>query len=155
MKIVRLASAIAVALVATTGAANAATIGNCNGAMGMRYTASILDNSQTSSTVFAAIPEGTVNFTQGHLGCVIVTFTAQVNSGSNRLGLRAFLDNTTVGTPFEVVLTMSIASTETRTTVFVFSDVPAGAHTLKMQFSSPDTGAVTVMRHVTMVQYTK
>lgn len=136
-------------------AATAAVLGNCNAAMAMRYTSSILDNSQTASLVFSAIPEGTVNFMQGHTGCVVVTFTAQINSGSNRLGLRAYLDNTTVGHPFEVVLAESISATETRTVVFVFSDVAAGAHTLKMQFSSPDAATVTVMRHVTMVQYTK
>jgi hypothetical protein len=156
MKTLALTSLLAaVALLTGTAAATAAAMGgNCAPATGMVFRASSIDNSQTNSATYATIPESIIGFTSATAGCVIVTFTTQMNSGSNRVMVRAYLDHA-VGLPSEMQFNESISQTETRSATFIFPSVAAGAHTLRMQFATPDASNITIMRHSTIVHYMK
>lgn len=113
------------------------------------------NNKQTNSTTYVNMLDGAVPFTTGQKGCVIVTFTTQMNSGTYRAMVRARLDNMTDGMPGEYRLAEAVNEVETRTATFVFANVPAGAHTLRMQFASPDAENIFFNGHLILVQYRK
>jgi len=113
------------------------------------------NNKQTDSVTYVNMLDGAVPFTTGQKGCVIVVFSAQMNSGTYRAMVRARLDNTTNGQPAEYRMAEAVNEVETRTATFVFPNVPAGAHTLRMQFASPDNENIFFNQHLILVHYLK
>lgn len=114
----------------------------------------------TTSTTFTLIPEASVGFIQRGTGpsCVVVEFSAVVFApGSNRMNIRALLDDTTTAQPGEITFaTNDNAATQqgqARTFTFVLPLIEPGKHALRMQYRSFNGGAVKMGRHSTIVHY--
>ncbi len=144
--------------VLTTANAPAAIVTSSCSPTKVRYMASDLDASSTTSVQFVQVPEAVVSFTQGGTGasCVLVRFSAQVfvASGAGSTGIfRAFLDNTKAALPESVQFTGNSTSNEARSFEFIFPLVAPGNHVVRMQFRSNTGTNVFVERHNTIVQH--
>jgi hypothetical protein len=113
----------------------------------------------TSSTSFTTIPQMAHTFTTAASGCVIVHFAAETFAPRGRvLDIRARLDNTTTATPSDVQLSGDDDEDEdgrwarSHAHIFVFPSVPAGTHTLRMEWRSSG-GAVTIHRRTMLMQH--
>lgn len=128
----------------------------------VKYSASPMDSGDkvTTSKTFVNVPEASVNIVQGgsHASCIIVEFSALVFApGSNRMSIRALLNNTTTAQPGEMVIaTNDNAATQqghARAVNFIFPLIEPGSHVLRMQYRSINGGGVRMGRHSTIVHY--
>ena len=125
----------------------------------VNYSASSIDGSSNNSTTYANIPEASVTFSIGAgnaPSCVIVRFSAVTRAnGTSNLELRALLNNTPNALPVNVTYATGAATAETHLFEFIFHNVVAGSHTVKMQFrkGSSAGGSVFVDRHNLVVQH--
>lgn len=141
---------------AITCMGNAQTIGTCEPTK-VKFSASALDGSNTTSTTFINLPEATINFSQGgsKASCVMVVFTGMVAVGNNgQLFVRATLDQDIVGLPnlFQIIA-LSNNFSHTHTATFIFPSVAPGPHKLRVEFSSGNGQSVGIGRHNTVVHY--
>jgi hypothetical protein len=137
--------------------APAATSGLCKPVQ-VRFIASSLADSPTSSTSFINIPETTISFTQGGAAasCVLVRFSASTfgANGIDVIDVRAFLDNATAALPASIgVRGESDVTGYPRSFEFVFPSVAPGSHVLRMQFKSEKGNPVHVKAHNTVIQF--
>jgi hypothetical protein len=142
--------------VLTPAAAPAAPVNFACSPTKVKGSASALDGSLRTSTVFSNIPEAAVAFTQEAAGgCVIVRFSAWTFvPGNDGVRVRAFLDNATAALPFEVQYSGADGDAgRTHSFEFVFPHVAAGNHVVRMQFRSALGTSVYVNRHTTVVQF--
>jgi hypothetical protein len=151
--VVLLASALL--LLATVLPAGAATVGgNCVTTATKFRTSNA--NAGTTSTAFSTIPQSGVNFAQGGAGagCIIVTFTSIITTASTWMYVKPTLDGNDPVDPGSGV--WRVTSQESRTAVFVFTNVTPGAHTIVMKFRSNNGGSnVTVYNRIVTVTYRK
>ena len=80
----------------------------------------------------------TINVGGSAPSCVIVDFSAQASIFPGNMFVRAILDNTDVSVDGKIILTQT-GQTGTYGYNFLFTDVPLGSHTVKMQvWVTPD-----------------
>jgi len=142
--------AAAVGTLLACGSADAATIGNCV-PTGTKYSGDTTTRSVASMT-YKNIPGSVVNFTQATAGCVIVTFSTRVGGDTGIFKLRPVLTGEP-DVPFPAEMMLRFPSTSSVTAVFVFHNVAAGAHSLRMQWSTD--AMIETSDTLTMVQYVK
>jgi hypothetical protein len=115
------------------------------------------DQNSTSSTTFVDIPGAVVPINVSSKGgpkCVSVIFTAMAFASGGELELvRALLDGA-AGNPADTQFEgdSGIWATSQAMT-FVFPNVPAGAHTVRMQFRSNGGGSVFIHRGTVLVLF--
>lgn len=114
----------------------------------------------TTSTTFINVSETVLNFTQGGASpsCIVVEFSALAFApGSNKMSVRALLNNTTTAEPGPMIFATNDnaagGQAQARAVNFVFPLISPGAQTLQMQFRSVNGGAVRIGRHSTIVRY--
>jgi hypothetical protein len=110
----------------------------------------------TSSTAFVNIPQAVLDITVGAGAptCVIVVFTAQTQTTANEnMGIRARIPGVGTGAPAEVFFGPGTGAVELRTAQFVFEGVPAGDHTVRMQFRSAIAGTTVTIGRPTVVAH--
>ena len=132
------------------GGADAATIGNCV-PTATKYAGDTTPRSVATMT-YQNIPGPTVNFNQAIAGCVIVTFSTAVGGDTGTFDIRPVL----AGEPnvaFPAEMSLRFPSTSSVTAVFVFHNVAAGTHSLKMQWST--NAMIDTNDTLTMIQYIK
>ena len=142
--------AAAVGTFLACGGADAATIGNCV-PTGTKYVGETASRSVATMT-YTNIPGTTVNFTQATAGCAIVTFPMQVGGDTGTFNIRPVL----TGEPnvaFPAEMLFRFPNTSSLTAVLVFHNVAAGAHSLRMQWSTD--ARIDTSDTLTMVQYVK
>jgi hypothetical protein len=120
----------------------------------------VTDNApfSTTSTTFVDMPEMSVTFTipvGTPRSCVRVEFSAYTYApGTELMDIRTVLDGTTVGAPGEIQFEGSSATWATsRAFNFLFTDVKAGTHTIKMQWYSFFGGDVFVHKRSMFVHH--
>jgi hypothetical protein len=142
--------AAAVGTFLACGSADAATIGNCV-PTGTKYIGDTTSRSIGTMT-YANIPGTVINFTQATAGCVIVTFSTQLGGDTGTFNIRPVLTGEpNVAFPAEMLL--RFPNTSSLTAVFVFHNVAAGAHALRMQWSTD--AMIDTSDTLTMIQYIK
>ena len=101
---------------------------------------------------FQNVPGASVSFTQAVRGCVIVLFSAESFAGvGESLMLRPILPGAGASSPATLMFAANDPNLyTTRSAVFVFQNVAAGAHTLRMQARSAG-GTQTELRGYTLV----
>jgi len=113
-------------------------------------------NAGTTSTAFSNVPQTGISFVQGGAGpgCVIVTFTSVITTASTWMHVKPTLDGNNPVDRGSGVWRVSVQ--ESRTAVFVFTNVAPGAHTIVMRFRSNNGGSnVTVYNRIVTVSYRK
>ena len=112
---------------------------------------------KTASDSFKTISATTVNFTQTtDGGCVIVRFSCQTFSMNNEVIIRPLMDNGILAAPTEVTYSGKDSGDTARAYAFdfVFENVPAGSHSIKMQVRGSGTGFdVFLTDHSMIVHY--
>jgi hypothetical protein len=137
--------------------------GLCKGITNFSFATGETLAQSTTSTAFVDIPDMTVAFTIGGSGqknCVKVEFSAFTFAALNRLlYVRALLDGATVASPSEVQFSGDDDEdadgnwARSHAFNFEFKDIPAGPHTIKIQFRSFDGGTVFVHRRSVFVHH--
>lgn len=100
----------------------------------------------TSSTAFSDVSGSTVSFNTGGSSnsCVLVNFSAQAFAPADRgqiLHLQAIRDGNITSVDGSIQLAAENASfSDAHAYNFLFTDVPPGAHTIKMQYRSQVSG---------------
>ena len=110
----------------------------------------------TTSQTFVDVPGASVNFNSDVPGtCAIVQVTMQLRAADPRIArIRVIVDDgTTTIAPSPASLYTSQHRFDERTVRFVLRNIPAGVHTLKVQFSSINGGAVSLSKVITTVHY--
>jgi hypothetical protein len=92
---------------------------------------------KTTSTTYVDVVDSVIPVTIGGSSptCLEADFTAQASAPSSVLRVRAVLDGTTVGEPADVKL-VTLSDANTHGMNFFWADVPAGSHSVKMQYLS-------------------
>jgi hypothetical protein len=145
----------AVLLALSVASPAAPVTGSCK-PIQVKFNASSLADSTTTSSAFVNLPEGQVAFTQGSAGCVLVRFSASTfgANGIDVVVIRAVLDNATAALPASIkVRGENDVTGYPRTFEFIFPSVAPGAHILRMQFASEKGNVIHVKAHNTVVQY--
>jgi hypothetical protein len=112
----------------------------------------------TSSPDFVDVPGMALTFETARSGCVLVSYSAVVlAAGADRplLNVRAMLDGAFPSFPGEVQLEGDSQGewADARAFNFVFIRVPAGTHTVKMQWRSADFGIVWTHERTMLVSH--
>jgi len=107
----------------------------------------------TSSTLFVKVNDTVINFTSSVAGCMKVTFSAEASTANNEsLGIRVLIDNGGFCRPADALFARS-AAVGAHAMTFFCEDVPAGAHTLKVEFRSNSGENVTLGFRTAEVSY--
>jgi hypothetical protein len=105
------------------------------------------------STSYKNVPSTGVNFTQGAKGCVLVLFSSVMGT-DGLIRIRAVIDGGAfVGTPAEIEYTRD-AARQARGFTFLFTGIPAGRHTVAIQYRREGGGVGQVVGRSTTVFYT-
>jgi hypothetical protein len=141
-------------LATSTPALATSTTGNCSSAMAIKFISTDTERS-TSSQAYGNISGASRTFTQGAAGCVIVYFSAEAQTLANaQMFVRALLDDAVVATPSGTsFIADSPVYYQTHAASFVFPDVPAGPHTVRIQFLSFDATNLKIRRSNMVVHY--
>ena len=110
----------------------------------------------TTSTSFALMPN--THFPVTHAaGCLIVDFAGmvQIDDASNQMRIQAIIVGIGIAEPGQMFIGRPAApgDVETRSMRFVFRDVPAGTHTVRIDWRSDTGGNVNVASRTLTVQY--
>jgi hypothetical protein len=142
-------------LAVSTPALATNTTGTCSSATAVKFIGNDTERS-TSSQSYVNFAGGSRAFTQGRTGCVIVYFSAEVQTLADaQMFLRAFLDGVVVGTPSGTsFIADSPVYYQTHAASFIFPDVSSGPHTVSLQYLSFDGTAVKIRRSNMIVHYT-
>ena len=108
----------------------------------------ISDSLNTGKITFVNMPGMTLAFKQGGTdpSCVLVTFSTTAITSTNSIAyVQPLLDGNATGLPVSVPLIVDAANYEVRTATFLFTDVPPGKHTVKMQFEASFVGGTQVI----------
>jgi hypothetical protein len=109
-----------------------------------------------SSNVFAVVPQTPVAFTQGGVNpsCVIVRYSAMAAASSPKwIPLRVVLDGSVVAQPGEVQYEGYTEISLARSFDFIFPSVAPGAHTVRVEWRSFNTGIIFMHDRTTIVQH--
>lgn len=152
-----LCSVVALLALSPVAAPAAPTNGTCRPVQ-VKFSASSLADSTTSSGIFTNIPETQVAFTQGGAvaSCVLVRFSASTYGADaiDVIDVRAFLDNATAALPASIgVRGENDVTGYPRTFEFIFPSVAPGSHVLRMQYKSEKGNPVHVKARNTVVQF--
>ena len=114
------------------------------------------DTTQSTSSVGAVDVHGlSASINQGSTNCVLIAFTAQAFTASNDgLFVQAVIDGN-VCPPGATLLVRNAPDIGSYAMNFVCPDVAPGRHTVKMQFSSNNGGAATLINRTMFVQYVR
>ncbi|HLY05815.1 MAG TPA: hypothetical protein VKR31_08720 [Rhizomicrobium sp.] len=105
----------------------------------------------TTSQTFVDIPEGAVRFNQPTTGCIIVKFDGYSYAPGEGEMVAAFLDGTEIW-PDDIVLASGDENAANSHAASWFAtNVPAGVHTVQMEYRSYDGAYVYMHRHTTAV----
>lgn len=141
---------------AAAASARAVTGGTCAAMNVIDHREDSGTNASTSSSAFSNVPNTAVSFTQGTAGCAQVIFAAEsfAPGGGRLMGLRVVLDGATVASPGPVLFSGDDDENNnghwarSRSFMFSFSNVAAGAHTITVQYRSYTAGSpVFIGRH--------
>jgi hypothetical protein len=110
----------------------------------------------TTSPTFSTMPN--THFPVTHAaGCIIVDFSAMVLivNSTERMLVRAWIGGIGAAEPLQMNLGRPASANqyETRSTHFVFPNVPAGTHTVRIEWRSQNGGNVGVGNRTLKVQY--
>ena len=146
----------------TLGDARAQT--HLGGSCGPTKTRFVVDTTMRTTVApspsgYEVLPGTTVNFTSGPAkSCVIVQFVGLITTNAvstASVNLRAMLDGTIE--PFPGAVAVGRKNTDVNPPIaatFVFADVPAGAHQVKMQFCCHSGTTTQTAQHTSvLVQY--
>lgn len=128
--------------------------GTCFGLHSMKFTVSRTIEATTSQTYVDVADGGNIGFTSTALGCVVVTFSGdmEVANTGNSLIVRIVLDSAPCE-PSDMVL-LSHAGFDSRAMTFVCGDVPAGSHAIQAEYRSYKAGqSVAVATRTLTVSY--
>jgi hypothetical protein len=115
--------------------------------------ATIPGQQTTSSQTFVNLPGAAITFTSS-LDCLIVHFTAQVRAKlPEKVRIRAILDGTEVAFPSVVEWSTPTNEDDGHSATFIFPDVSADTHTVRIQFLSVDGGTVAISRGLLTIRY--
>ena len=114
------------------------------------------NSASTVSGIFAAMPN--THFPVTHnAGCLIVDFSGEVytSSATTRMLIRAWIGGIGAAEPVFVFLGRPVAAgiLEVRSMRFVFPNVPAGTHTVRIDWASSSGASVHVNRRTLTAQY--
>jgi hypothetical protein len=109
----------------------------------------------TTSTSFVNVLQSGLTFVQGGSapGCVIVSFTAVITTADAWMYVKPTLDGENPVDPNSGVWRVTVQ--DSRTAVFVFTNVSPGSHSLVMKFRSNNGGNVTVYNRTATLSYRK
>ena len=110
----------------------------------------------TRKTSWTTVTGTTLSFKQGSAGCVEVSFSGEAGTlpGDNMLA-RVVLDTSTICTPTNNLFGAEGNSDNPadRAMNFICPSVPAGSHTVKVQFASRFGGTIGLDYRTTIVRY--
>lgn len=149
--------AIGAALLSMATPVQAATRGNTSGVCAPNsvvYKAA--DTTQSTSSVSLVDVHGlSASINQGSTNCVLIAFTAQAFTVPNDgLFVQAVVDGT-VCPPGATLLVRNAPDIGSYAMNFVCPGIAAGRHTVKIQFSSNNGGAATLINRTMFVQYVR
>ena len=111
---------------------------------------------QTSSGAFATMPNTHVPVTHAD-GCLVVDLAVEMTNsdGSGNLMVRAVINGIGVATPIGTLLGRVVSPTvyETRSMRFMFPNVPAGTHTVKIEWLASGGGTASAQKRTLTVQH--
>lgn len=112
------------------------------------------DATQSTSSIGPVDVHGlSASIMQGSTNCVLIAFTAQAFTASNEgLFVQAVIDGN-VCPPGATILVRNQTNIGSYAMNFVCPAVAPGRHTAKIQFSSTNGGAVTLINRTMFVQY--
>jgi hypothetical protein len=110
---------------------------------------------QTTATVWTNLTDGLVSFTSRRAGCVIVTLSGDVTAPNEFMFVRVLLDGQTACTPSDNLNNALFAADENvqepRAMTYLCAEVPAGTHSVQIQYESYVGGPVTFYGHTLLV----
>jgi hypothetical protein len=133
------------------GGASAATVGNCE-PNAVKYSFDSTKR-QTISDTLTNLPGSTVNFTTAEDGCVLVTISAILQGQDGDYTFKPVLDGDSDKNSFPGLVRYNFPATRSISAVFIFHNVSAGAHQLRMQWSTE--GTLATANSLVSVQYIK
>jgi len=112
------------------------------------------DSTQSTSSVAAVDVHGlSASINQGSTDCVLISFTAQaITPANDGLFVQAVIDGN-ICPPGATLLVRNAPDIGSYAMNYVCPGVAPGRHTVKMQFSSNNGGAVTLINRTMFVQY--
>ena len=144
---------LAAALLMLPGPASAATV--CSPTRTV-YATSDTSDLQYATSSYVTSTLGTIVFTQGTPGCVIVRVSAEIAATNGNVMLfRALIDNSVFAVQPEAVFTGedSGSSYRSHSWDFVFPNVAAGKHKLKIQLKGSTADAVRIRQHYAIINF--
>jgi hypothetical protein len=137
----RIAAAAILLGALTPGVAGARTVTTCAPSKVTVISQTPATNQTTTSNVFVNVLETARNFTQGGVSssCVIVDFSAMVNTSASALFVTALLDGN-VGAPQYSQMMANNSTFEARSASFIFPGVTPGVHQFILQYRSSVSG---------------
>jgi hypothetical protein len=107
----------------------------------------------TSSTSFVKAKDAVIDFTSSVAGCMKVTFSAEASTANDEsMSVRVLIDNGGFCRPADALFVRS-AAVGAHAMTFFCEEVPAGAHTLKVEFRSNSGANVTLGFRTTEVSF--
>jgi hypothetical protein len=126
---------------------------NSSGSCGILKTnfAVVYDTQDTTSTTYADITGAKVSFTSTKPGCVVATFSGVASAvNGNGMDVHVLLDGATICPPENYAFVLDAVSSAHSMTA-VCKAVPAGSHTVQVQFISVFGGTAHIGTHTLTV----
>ena len=147
-------SSVVVGLLAAScmlSVASASTVGNCD----PNATKYISDTTkrQTTNDTLTNLPGSALNFTTAQDGCVIVTVAAMLQGLDGDYTFKPVLDGNPDVNAFPAQARNNFPATRSISATFIFHNVAAGAHQIRMQWST--LGTIATANSLVSVQYIK
>lgn len=155
MSVARFAAATLIAALLPVAVQADAVNGACT-PTSMKFAASDALPFASASDNYADLPQAKIAFRQGGLqaSCVMVRFSSAANGHGGNILVRALLDDTETGLPFEMVVSdfRDIGPAARRFT-FIFPSVAPGRHTITIQHRVINTPMAETNAHNTIVWF--
>lgn len=113
------------------------------------------DLQKTASKRYRDVTGTTIGFTQGKVGCVEISFSAEAATVAGELMLTQAMVDTTPCLPTNNIFASDSPSSDLadRAMNYICPNIAAGAHTAKIQFRSRFGGSVALDFRTTIVRY--
>jgi hypothetical protein len=96
-----------------------------------------------------------VTFVQGRTGCVLVTFSSEIQAPGG-LQVRPLLDGNPTSVPSTAILTTMGQNYETHSMSYVFTEIPPGRHQLRFEIATGLAGLPAYLQmRTTILSYTR
>jgi hypothetical protein len=133
--------------------AASAAITDCGGLTSLKVV-TIGGVQSTTSKTFVDMPGSTVTVDPNAFSCLVVDLSSQMRAvAPNAARVRVILDGSKVSFPASADFYTSKQSYDARSAMFVFPNVTAGLHTIKVQFLSADGSDVKVTKSVMKITF--